>query len=383
MRAASQRVYLNRSKNDCLFVLGPSEHNAIDIWAVKGVPHFRFLGQGVILDCRADAGVDISISTVNGGFNLLGNPYTSFINSKTLLEDGVNATNLTQQIWVWDQDDAGGNFSVKAAGEEFMVAPGQGFFVKATSGTNVNFAESNQHTNTDTFLKSSRTELKILLSDDSKTRYAKLYFFENATKGFDNGWEGEVFGGIANSTDIYTHLVNNSIGKKYQLQSLPRNDIENTIVPIGVKANVGKELTFRVESSNLPLGVKVFLEDRLNNTFNELSNTETYKIVLSETLNGIGRFYLHTSSSALSTEDVINNSKDYSIYTTKENNLRIVGVNGNATIKLFNLLGKSLLSKKFSSNGVSVITLPSVAKGVYLVQLNTAFGYVNKKIILK
>ena len=163
-----------------------------------------------------DLGVDATISTAGNGFNLLGNPYTAFINSQTFLTEN---TNIDQQIWVWDQT-GGGNYEVKIASAAFEIAPGQGFFVKANSGTAVNFAESNQSVQgTDTFLRTnSWTEVKLLMTDGEKNRFTKLYFTDNATTGFDAGWEGEVFGGIQNEIDVFTHLVEESQGKKYQEQ---------------------------------------------------------------------------------------------------------------------------------------------------------------------
>ena len=126
-----------------------------------------------------DAGVTLTTgaSQLSVGFNLLGNPYTSFINSQTFLSDN---SNLSQQIWVWDQT-GGGNYSVKIPIDDFQIAPGQGFFVKFNSGTSINFAESNQSVQgTDTFLNPDlRTEIKLSMTDGVKNRYTKLYFSNN------------------------------------------------------------------------------------------------------------------------------------------------------------------------------------------------------------
>jgi hypothetical protein len=41
------------------------------------------------------------------------------------------------------------------------------------------------------------------------------------------------------------------------------------------------------------------------------------------------------------------------------------------------------MSSSFKSNGVSDISLPKLASGVYIVQLQTDFGKLNKKIIIE
>ena len=52
-------------------------------------------------------------------------------------------------------------------------------------------------------------------------------------------------------------------------------------------------------------------------------------------------------------------------------------------MKLFNILGKQVLSSAFTSNGVKDIYLPNLATGVYIVQLETEAGNLNKKIVLE
>jgi hypothetical protein len=69
---------------------------------------------------------------------------------------------------------------------------------------------------------------------------------------------------------------------------------------------------------------------------------------------------------------------------TVHNSLRIIGLQqGKASVKLFNVLGKQVLNAAFESNGMKDIPLPRLAKGIYIVQLETAEGTLNKKIILE
>ena len=322
----------------------------------------------------------VTTSGLSTGFNLLGNPYTSYVNSATFLADNANLDQT--QIWLWNQ--ATGNYNVKVAGDAFKLAPTQGFFVKVNTGTTVNFAESNQASGSDTFQKESKTEVNLLMNDGVNNRFAKIYYLSTATKGFDSGWEGEIFGGIPNSLDVFTQLVSDNNGKNYQLQSLPISEMESMIVPVGVKAAAGKEITFTAQATNLPNDVKVFLEDKVANTITRLDEANaTYKVTLSESLDGIGRFYLHTKASGvLSTDDALLES--ISIYAPNKTTLKIAGITqGKATVKLFNILGKELMATSFTSSGVQEIVLPKLATGMYLVQLETAAGKLNKKIVLE
>jgi hypothetical protein len=320
------------------------------------------------------------VLATGNGFNLVKNPYTSYINSGTFLTE--NTANLVSEtIWLWDSVNE--NYQTKVTNDAYTLSPGQGFFIRA-SGSSVNFIESNQSSGTDNFQKSgsTRPEVNLMITDGALNRFAKLYYLENVTKGFDNGYDGETFGGIANSLDVFTHLVSDSEGKNFQIQSLPNADYENMLVPVGVKTVAGKELTFTAQAMNLPNGIKVFLEDRANNTFTELSNNGSYKVTTTEALNGIGHFYLHTKSSVLSVDENVLNT--VSIYKISNSKLRLSGLSqGKSLVKIYNILGMQVMQRSFDSNGVKDILLPKLFTGIYIVQLENGTSKINKKIILE
>jgi hypothetical protein len=222
------------------------------------------------------------------------------------------------------------------------------------------------------------------MNDGESNRFAKLYYVNNVTKGFDAGWEGETFGGIKNSLDLFSQLVEDNQGKNYQVQSLPISEMEFITVPVGITAAAGKEITFSTEALNLPTDLKVFLEDRENNTMTRLDEVNSnYTVTLNNALDGVGRFYLHTKSSSVLSADSFN-LDNISIYTPNRYTLRIVGLSqGKSSIKLFNIFGKQVLNSSFISNGVYDVNLLKLTTGVYIVQLKNENGTLNKKIILE
>ena len=54
---------------------------------------------------------------------------------------------------------------------------------------------------------------------------------------------------LANTLAIYTELVGDKQGEKLAIQTLDKDD--TSIIPVGVIANVGKEITFSLKSENL------------------------------------------------------------------------------------------------------------------------------------
>jgi peptidase E len=105
-------------------------------------------------------------------------------------------------------------------------------------------------------------------------------------------------------------------------------------------ANAGEEITFSIESTNLPEGAGVYLEDKKTGVFTNLSES-TYTTPLTEAANRIGQFYIHTAGKALNTTDL--NIENISVYKSSSNEITITGLNTEATFTMFYLLGKQVL----------------------------------------
>jgi len=339
-----------------------------------------------------NVGIAITDGTGSGGnaFNLIGNPYPSFIaaniNANTtnnLLT--VNTSSLTEEtLWFWDQSTSTYD-PINQTDTAFNVAPAQGFFVSSTGSNTFNFTEIMQsHQSTDSFQRTTnnRPEITISMTNGTTTRDARILYIDGTSTGFDNGYDSSIFGGVSNSFAIYTHAVANGNGKDLGIQSLPDNDFENMIIPVGINANPDTEITISAASINLPAGINVYLEDKDDDSFTLLNNSSDFITTLSSNLNGIGRFYIHTTPKVLSVDEA--NLDNISIYTSNTNNLRIVGVqNGTAQVSIYNILGKQVMNTSFEGDGLNDITLPNLRTGVYIIQLETETGKLNKKVIIE
>ena len=294
-----------------------------------------------------------------------------------------------EAVWLWNQ--AEDNYEVYVAADDFVIAPTQGFLVKARNTTNITIDKNIRRTSSrGNFQKTVKSEVLLRMTDGEKNRIAKIYYKDEATTGFDNGLDGRTYHGTSNALDIYTHLLTdsqfaglNSAGMKFQVQSLPNSDHKDMVVPLGITAAAGKQISINAEINNLPPGIKVFLEDRESNTFTDLG-LENFSITANSPLNGVGRFYIHTkTSSVLSTEDIVLNPDYVSIYNTSENILTISGLEAdNADIRLFSIQGKEVLNTKINSTGFSTIELPKLSKGVYIVSLEHKEIRLSKKVII-
>ena len=123
------------------------------------------------------------------------------------------------------------------------------------------------------------------------------------------------------------------------------------------------------------------MEDTNNNSFTLLDGSTAYTTTLDENLNGIGRYYIHTTSNTLNISQV--GLTNVSMYVTNSN-LTINGVHsGAAKVRLTDLLGKEVINTQFQGNGVNKVALPYLSTGIYIVQLETLKETINKKIIIR
>ncbi|AUC15753.1 hypothetical protein BTO06_11595 [Tenacibaculum sp. SZ-18] len=314
-------------------------------------------------------------------FNILGNPFTSYINSATFAS--TNSSILAEEtLWLWD----GTKYVTYNAVSPIELAPGQGFFVEASSNGNITFEATNQsHQTTDTFIKGSENSyptFELFVERQNERRSTKVFYVDGKTTDFDNGYDSKIFSEDASDLKIYSELITNNEGKKLAIQTLPNADHATMIIPVGLVAGADQKLTFSVSSSNLPSGIEIYLEDRVSNTFVNLSEGD-HTITTKADINGIGQYYIHASSAKLSNEDITQNISNVSIYKSANNEITVAGLQAKGNVKVFSLLGEELVNTDINSSGLSKIALPNLSTGVYVVKLNSILGNITKKIILE
>ncbi len=313
-------------------------------------------------------------------FNLVGNPFTSYITLGTFFSN--NTGKFTEDtIWMWNQATNSYDLKMSGTDDAFEIAPGQGFFVSANANTTINFNANDQSHQTDTFQRSARTEINLIANENGKSKSTKIYFIEGTTKGFDNGYDGTAFS-TSNKFALYSQLVTDNQGKNYAIQSLPLSDIENIAIPIGLNALAGKEIQFYISSNNLPNNTKVYLEDRLNNELVDITDT-AHTITLKNDVNGIGQFYLRATSKKIDAT-IATSIEEVSIYKSAPNTLSIIGLQTEkSSLKIYSLMGQKVADQNFDSNGFSTVTIPSLATGIYVIELSSELGKTSRKIILE
>jgi hypothetical protein len=339
----------------------------------------------------------LEISNIDRGvtgsqWNAIGNSFTTYypINkngSNSFLND--NNTKLEiPAVYVWNasQEKYTAITNLVSSTEQFLP-PAQGFFVRPNANTTLLFDDDKRSvkpsSGTHNFSRTTESTpyLKLFVQKESVKINTDIIYSTTATAGFDPAEDIQNFDSA--SFDINTHLVENSDGKNYTIQSLPKSELEDLVIPVNVKASANDELTISLESFNFPTGINIYIEDKLTNKLIKLNEQNTeYTVTLEEDISGTGRFYLRTTSETLATNSI--NLSEVVLYKYNNSTVRFTGLsNQKGTFKLFDMLGKQILKTSFEGKISNDIQLPNLKAAVYIIELHTAKGKINKKIIIE
>lgn len=153
---------------------------------------------------------------------------------------------------------------------------------------------------------------------------------------------------------------------------------KHIIVPLGITTEKS-EITFSTKHQNLGNNTVLYLEDKLNNTLVDITNT-SYVLEFKGSENNLDRFYLHIKyQEALGLND--NSSNQIKIYASNKT-LFVRRVKEETSLEIINLLGQKVFKSNIKSD--EDINLSGILKtGVFLVNLKSNHFSKTQKIILK
>ena len=345
--------------------------------------------------------LDIPISDASAGsaWNLIGNPYPSYIDFDTFFN--LNASELDsdsafQCIYGYDGDASNGwtawNLATIADGTiTELIAPGQAFFVKSkVGGGSIDFTTAMRRTGySDDFISGRQPIVnvalcKLNLSSASNNSSTQIYFIEGTTRGLDVGYDAGSYSGNVAEFSIFSNLVEDNTGLDMAIQTLPYNDFNSIVVPLGINAEVGVELTIGIDNmSSLPSNINVYLEDNESNTLTLLNDSD-YTFSSSVALNGTGRFFIRYSSVTLSIEN--NDWNNLQIYNTSSPKEIIVRgqLKGVTKANLYDIRGRLIFSQKLEQSNISnIIDVSMIRTGIYIIKVFNDNQIKTQKLIIK
>ena len=331
-------------------------------------------------------------------WNLIANPFPSYLNAN----DNADGTNnfLTVNTAVID-DNFEALYGWKADGTGYAIynntstathiAPGQGFFVAATGSggdQTITLTKAMQTvTGVDDFVaarSSASYELVLdMYSDGVKEDDTKFYFKEGLTLGLDPGYDAGAFN---QSSGFSSRLVEQDNGIGMGINAMPTDAMSNTIVPLTINQEAGIALEIQIANSTIPEGINVYLEDTVENTFTLLTN-EGFELTAQTTLSGVGRFFIHYTTSTLST-DTVSSTSLLTAFKGKGNTY--ISVEGlqqfsePANLILYNVLGMKVLSKKIQNpSQKEMLSTVGLRTGVYILKVQAENIVFTKKLVIE
>ena len=346
------------------------------------------------------ANVAISVTTNEEGtsnpndgtkFELIANPYPSYLSVTSFL----NAHKDTQlhashgAVYGWDgaQYDT---YSLASPGNG--IAPAQGFMVgvRGSDGTSqtITFTTAMQTTSgsgdyNEYDLMDDRAELFINLNQNGSDKETKLFFLEQGTDGLDVGYDAATMD-LGNYA-IYSRLVADDEGVNMDHQSLAYAEMWNKVIPIGVNALAGEEINLGISHRTTPADLNIYLEDIFAGTMTDIKAGD-YTLTPSSDINGVGRFFIHTTAETMSTGEILtsmlNAYKDpYSNYITVDG---LATQSNTIKVSLYNILGRKVLDTSLGNNmNTQTISTLGMATGIYVIELVSGNDRLTKKLIIQ
>jgi uncharacterized delta-60 repeat protein len=249
--------------------------------------------------------VSVPISITNTS-NLIGNPYPSAIDANLFLKLNVKIIDGTLYFWTHNtpitnntyvsNDYAsynllGGagtkatNLGVNNTIPDGKIAAGQSFFVTSINGGGTALFNNSMRVvgqNSSFFKSSSSKKLKSNESDKHRMwvnltnaegafKQVLIGYASGATNDFDNSFDGESFDGNE-YLDFYS--INQNKNLVIQGRSLPFNETDE--IKLGYKVKVSGNFKIKIDHvDGLLANQNVFIEDKLNNSFVDITN-ESY-----------------------------------------------------------------------------------------------------------
>jgi hypothetical protein len=331
--------------------------------------------------------VDIAVTTGLNNWNLIGNPYSSAINGNNdadadhnfLKSNEGKLTSEHKAMYLWDHDSR--EYQPVNHASPYFVPPGQAVFVCVASSGNLSFMPD-MRTHSLSALKTVKNawpcvKIKALIA--GKSRSARVYYIPGTTSGVDEGYDAAMFDAFGiDSVSVFTHIEGSD--SKFAIQSLPDEDYENTVVTLGLNAPRGV-VNLAADVANLPVGTRVYLEDRLTGIFTRLDESGSFcSVDLSTASNGTGRFFIHTKQGSMGMEEQI--LADVKVIALPaERLIRVLGmVEPSTQATVYDMNGKILVTCPLYKSGINEIPFMPLSSGLYLLKLQTGTEIKSQKI---
>lgn len=217
------------------YVYSDDENDGIDEGFPKYLPQQGSPTSGTISPTLYNLDSGSTNATDSVGWNLIGNPFMSAIDWDA---SGWTSSNIDNVLYVWS-DSAGGAGSyltwngVSGTKGSGIIAPGQGFWVKANAGSpSLSINESVKKDTSSVLLKKTTVpQLTLTIKGGTYSGRAIIMFNENSSTGKD---PLDAYSLYSLSNEWISVSTENSNGEALSINALPVDLGEKIIIPINI-----------------------------------------------------------------------------------------------------------------------------------------------------
>ncbi len=340
--------------------------------------------------------------TAADGFNLVGNPYQCTIDWQAA--SGWTRTNMQSFIWVYDPilgtygtisttGTKSGNLNISR-----YIAPGQAFFVKATTtGASLQFTENIKVLETPfNFFRNNDAQANVpvlgiyvnYLADTLLTDMCLIEFNPESTINGTDPFDATKF--FNDKINLYT--ISDDL-QALTINSIKRPEVSDTIRlafwhydTTNIKVGAHR-LRFDSVSNVSPL-INVYLKDEFTGNMVNIRNQNTYDFNLVSDVNSHGnnRFkIIFDLATGISNEDLNKSLNIFPNPANKELHIKMVDSKwstSNGTIRITNLVGNEVMTlEKVDMNELLKLDIANLSNGVYIVSVEIDGNVTHKKFI--
>ena len=358
-----------------------------------------FTGTGLNTGDQTVSGLTYTSANPKHGFNLIGNPYPSYVNLATFtsISDTVH---LESSYWLRSRNAGNSAYvfdtynlktpaaSISLSGKPLVgvISPMQSFWVRIKNGFNSgsltfrnskrsHIDDSNNILRVPVAKTMTQSLLRLQVSNGLNYDETVLYSNTDASNGFDDYDSRKYSNGSASIPEIFTTTGSDQLAIN-GMNSIPYD----TEIPLGF--STGSIGNFSIKASqilNFDRGTQVILRDKLFNAEQDLTASDyTFNSDISETTN---RFSLIFKAPSVSTG--ISNYSNNNVWIYKNANNQIM-LNGTPTsessVSVYNISGQKMIVQKLTEK--NTLLQSQLDGGVYLVTLKNAGKTTTVKIII-
>jgi len=353
-----------------------------------------------------------TLATQGNRYTAVGNPYASSINVQDFFEANSDVLDQSSGLYFWRKkyDTNAGSYATltrdayvynhaggqeqfggeqwdelfnDSSSENWVINPGQGFFVKAAEGVanpqlvfNNAMRRGDVHNNQ--FFRTAQEDQKsrvwLNLTGNDAFAQTAIVYSNTATTGLDYGRDGKLI--TSGAVAFYSIIEANNL----TIQARPAFH-ENDVVAMGYTANAAGSYTISIHRKDgvFADGQNVYIKDNSTGSIHNLSDSNyTFSTEAGTYNNRLTVLYttevLDTKAPALVSSDVIIYKQDAAI-NISAGSLAITGVS------VYDISGRLLYNNSNVNASNTTIKGLQVAQEVVVVKVSTVNGEINKKLI--